>query len=96
MTWPLFIVHFTWYIFLLVINKMHFICLSLFIMFPLSPQAERLMKQIGVEGVSLTEYEMNIATHLVDPRSIKVTTDTFIKSPCASHYNVLYKRHMHC
>ncbi len=56
-------------------------------MFPLSPQAERLMKQIGVEDVSLTEYEMNIATHLVDPRSIKVTTDTFIKSP--------YKRHMH-
>uniref|UniRef100_A0A673H165 ATPase family AAA domain containing 1a n=1 Tax=Sinocyclocheilus rhinocerous TaxID=307959 RepID=A0A673H165_9TELE len=35
--------------------------------------AERLMKQIGVEGVSLTEYEMNIATHLVDPRSINVT-----------------------
>ncbi len=65
------------------------------IMFPLSPQAERLMKQIGVEDVSLTEYEMNIATHLVDPRSIKVTTDTFIKSPRASHYNTLYKRHMH-
>ncbi|XP_016300235.1 ATPase family AAA domain-containing protein 1-A-like [Sinocyclocheilus anshuiensis] len=37
-------------------------------------RAERLMKQIiNVEGVSLTEYEMNIATHLVDPRSIKVT-----------------------
>lgn len=37
-------------------------------------RAERLMKQIGVdEGVSLTEYEMNIATHLIDPRSIKVT-----------------------
>uniref|UniRef100_A0A8C2KSY7 Outer mitochondrial transmembrane helix translocase n=1 Tax=Cyprinus carpio TaxID=7962 RepID=A0A8C2KSY7_CYPCA len=36
-------------------------------------RAEQLMKQIGVEGVSLTEYEMNIATHLVDPRSIKVT-----------------------
>ncbi|XP_067262538.1 outer mitochondrial transmembrane helix translocase isoform X1 [Chanodichthys erythropterus] len=35
--------------------------------------AEQLMKQIGVEGVSLTEYEMNVATHLVDPRSIKVT-----------------------
>ncbi len=65
------------------------------IMFPLSPQAERLMKQIGVEDVSLTEYEMNIATHLVDPRSIKVNTDTFIKSPRASHYNALYKRHMH-
>ena len=25
------------------------------------------MKQIGVEGVKLTEYEMNIASHLVDP-----------------------------
>ncbi|KAL7836982.1 hypothetical protein AOLI_G00282660 [Acnodon oligacanthus] len=36
-------------------------------------RAERLMKQIGVEGVSLNEYEMNIATHLVDPRGMKVT-----------------------
>ncbi|TRZ01503.1 hypothetical protein DNTS_030365 [Danionella cerebrum] len=36
-------------------------------------RAEQLMKQIGIEGVSLTEYEMNIATHLVDPRAIKVT-----------------------
>ncbi|XP_056313440.1 outer mitochondrial transmembrane helix translocase [Danio aesculapii] len=36
-------------------------------------RAEQLMKQIGVDGVSLTEYEMNIATLLVDPRSIKVT-----------------------
>lgn len=44
------------------------------------PQAEQLMKQIGVEGVSLTEYELNIATHLVDPRSIKVTANTVIIS----------------
>ncbi|XP_056600768.1 outer mitochondrial transmembrane helix translocase isoform X1 [Triplophysa dalaica] len=36
-------------------------------------RAERLMKEIGIEGVTLTEYEMNIATHLIDPRSIKVT-----------------------
>ncbi|KAI4891099.1 hypothetical protein NFI96_017974 [Prochilodus magdalenae] len=36
-------------------------------------RAERLMKQMGVEGVTLNEYEMNIATHLVDPRSMKVT-----------------------
>ncbi|XP_030647823.1 outer mitochondrial transmembrane helix translocase [Chanos chanos] len=36
-------------------------------------RAEQLMKQIGVEGVSLTEYEMNIASHLVDPHSMKVT-----------------------
>ncbi|XP_072521374.1 outer mitochondrial transmembrane helix translocase [Salminus brasiliensis] len=36
-------------------------------------RAELLMKQIGVEGVSLNEYEMNIATHLVVPRSMKVT-----------------------
>ncbi|KAG7480702.1 hypothetical protein MATL_G00059060 [Megalops atlanticus] len=35
-------------------------------------RAEQLMKQIGVEGVKLTEYEMNIASHLVDPRSMKV------------------------
>uniref|UniRef100_A0A672LXV9 ATPase family AAA domain containing 1a n=1 Tax=Sinocyclocheilus grahami TaxID=75366 RepID=A0A672LXV9_SINGR len=37
-------------------------------------RAEQLMKNIGVEGVSLTEYEMNIATHLVDLRSINITT----------------------
>ncbi|KAL0979231.1 hypothetical protein UPYG_G00182450 [Umbra pygmaea] len=36
-------------------------------------RAEQLMKQIGVEGVKLTEYEMNIASHLVDPRSIRVS-----------------------
>ncbi|XP_036383839.1 ATPase family AAA domain-containing protein 1-A [Megalops cyprinoides] len=36
-------------------------------------RAEQLMKQIGVEGVKLTEYEMNIASHLVDPRGMKVT-----------------------
>ncbi|KAJ8263191.1 hypothetical protein COCON_G00156480 [Conger conger] len=36
-------------------------------------RAEQLLKQIGVEGVKLTEYEMNIASHLVDPRSMKVT-----------------------
>lgn len=35
-------------------------------------QAEQLMKSIGVEDVTLTEYEMNIASHLVDPRSMKV------------------------
>lgn len=31
-----------------------------------------MMKRIGVEGVKLTEYEMNIASHLVDPLSMKV------------------------
>lgn len=31
------------------------------------------MKRIGVEGVKLTEYEMNIASHLVDPQTMKVT-----------------------
>uniref|UniRef100_W5NE94 Outer mitochondrial transmembrane helix translocase n=1 Tax=Lepisosteus oculatus TaxID=7918 RepID=W5NE94_LEPOC len=36
-------------------------------------RAEQLMKQIGVEGIKLNEYEMNIASHLVDPRSMKVT-----------------------
>lgn len=39
----------------------------------LSVQAEQLMKRIGVEGVKLTEYEMNIASHLVDPQTMKVT-----------------------
>ncbi|KAF3696115.1 ATPase family AAA domain-containing protein 1-A [Channa argus] len=36
-------------------------------------RAERLMKRIGVEGVKLTEYEMNIACHLVDPQTMKVS-----------------------
>uniref|UniRef100_H3BAV6 Outer mitochondrial transmembrane helix translocase n=2 Tax=Latimeria chalumnae TaxID=7897 RepID=H3BAV6_LATCH len=36
-------------------------------------KAQQLMKKIGVEGINLTEYELNIALHLVDPRSIKVT-----------------------
>ncbi|XP_068460522.1 outer mitochondrial transmembrane helix translocase isoform X2 [Clinocottus analis] len=36
-------------------------------------RAEQLMKRIGVEGVKLTEYEMNIASQLVDPQTIKVT-----------------------
>lgn len=36
-------------------------------------RAEKLLKQLGVEGVTLNEYEMNIATQLVDPRSMKVT-----------------------
>ncbi|KAK3514689.1 hypothetical protein QTP70_027773, partial [Hemibagrus guttatus] len=35
--------------------------------------AERMMRRIGVEGVSLNEYEMNVASQLVDPRSMKVT-----------------------
>ncbi|KAM8887222.1 outer mitochondrial transmembrane helix translocase isoform 2-T3 [Spinachia spinachia] len=36
-------------------------------------RAEQLMKRIGVEGVKLTEYEMNIASHLVDPQAMTVT-----------------------
>ncbi|XP_064418182.1 outer mitochondrial transmembrane helix translocase [Latimeria chalumnae] len=36
-------------------------------------QAEKLMKQIGVKNVKLTEYEMSIAAHLVDPLSMQVT-----------------------
>lgn len=35
-------------------------------------RAEQMMRRIGVEGVSLNEYEMNIAAHLVDPHSMKV------------------------
>lgn len=46
----------------------------------LSLQAEQLMKRIGVEGVKLTEYEMNIASHLVDPQTMKVIL--LILSPC--------------
>ncbi|XP_078269273.1 outer mitochondrial transmembrane helix translocase [Rhinoraja longicauda] len=38
-------------------------------------QAERLMKQIGVKNVKLTEYEMSIAAHLVDPLNMQVTWD---------------------
>ncbi|CAI5651078.1 unnamed protein product [Oreochromis niloticus] len=36
-------------------------------------RAEQQMKRIGVEGVKLTEYEMNIASHLVDPQTMKVS-----------------------
>ncbi|RVE68612.1 hypothetical protein OJAV_G00093400 [Oryzias javanicus] len=36
-------------------------------------RAEQLMKRIGVEGIKLTDYELNIASHLVDPQSIKVS-----------------------
>ncbi|KAL3976203.1 nuclear receptor subfamily 5 group A member 2 [Sarotherodon galilaeus] len=36
-------------------------------------RAEQQMKRIGVEGVRLTEYEMNIASHLVDPQTMKVS-----------------------
>lgn len=35
-------------------------------------QAEKLMKQIGVKNVKLSEYEMSIAAHLVDPLSMQV------------------------
>ncbi|XP_048858540.1 outer mitochondrial transmembrane helix translocase [Brienomyrus brachyistius] len=36
-------------------------------------KAEQLMKQIGVEGIKLNEYEMNIVAHLMDTQCIKVT-----------------------
>ncbi|XP_076003695.1 outer mitochondrial transmembrane helix translocase [Genypterus blacodes] len=36
-------------------------------------KAEQLMKRIGVEGVKLTEYEMNIAALLVDPQTMKIS-----------------------
>ena len=35
-------------------------------------QAEELMKQIGVKNVKLSEYEMSIAAHLVDPLNMHV------------------------
>lgn len=44
------------------------------------PQAEKLMKQIGVKNVKLTEYEMSIAAHLVDPLSMHVRN-------CFPHYS---------
>ncbi|XP_058650145.1 outer mitochondrial transmembrane helix translocase-like [Onychostoma macrolepis] len=36
-------------------------------------QAEKLMRQIGVPKVKLSEYEMNIAAHLVDPLTMQIT-----------------------
>ncbi|XP_030768874.1 ATPase family AAA domain-containing protein 1-like isoform X2 [Rhinopithecus roxellana] len=36
-------------------------------------QAEKLMKEIGMKNVKLSEYEMNIAAHLVDPLNMHVT-----------------------
>uniref|UniRef100_A0A8C6LFL5 Outer mitochondrial transmembrane helix translocase n=1 Tax=Nothobranchius furzeri TaxID=105023 RepID=A0A8C6LFL5_NOTFU len=35
-------------------------------------QAEKLMRQIGVKNVKLSEYEMSIAAHLVDPLSMQI------------------------
>ncbi|XP_048379119.1 outer mitochondrial transmembrane helix translocase-like [Stegostoma tigrinum] len=37
-------------------------------------RAAQLMKQIGVEGIKLSEHELMIATHLVDPRTLKGVT----------------------
>ncbi|KAF7649828.1 hypothetical protein LDENG_00135400, partial [Lucifuga dentata] len=34
--------------------------------------AEKLMRQIGVKNVKLSEYEMSIAAHLVDPLSMQI------------------------
>uniref|UniRef100_A0A3B3UFN7 Outer mitochondrial transmembrane helix translocase n=1 Tax=Poecilia latipinna TaxID=48699 RepID=A0A3B3UFN7_9TELE len=36
-------------------------------------RAEEQMRRIGLEGITLTEYEMNIASLLVDPQTIKVS-----------------------
>ncbi|XP_043957923.1 outer mitochondrial transmembrane helix translocase isoform X1 [Gambusia affinis] len=36
-------------------------------------QAEKLMRRIGVENVKLSDYEMSIAAHLVDPLSMQIT-----------------------
>uniref|UniRef100_A0A2K5IGE8 AAA ATPase AAA+ lid domain-containing protein n=1 Tax=Colobus angolensis palliatus TaxID=336983 RepID=A0A2K5IGE8_COLAP len=36
-------------------------------------QAEKLMKEIGMKNVKLSEYEMSIAAHLVDPLNMHVT-----------------------
>ncbi len=35
-------------------------------------QAEKLMRKIGVQNVKLSEYEMSIAAHLVDPLTMQV------------------------
>lgn len=47
------------------------------------------MRQIGVKDVKLSEYEMSIAAHLVDPLSMQVaintqtkTHKTFKPAPC--------------
>ncbi|GCC35292.1 hypothetical protein chiPu_0013775 [Chiloscyllium punctatum] len=37
-------------------------------------KAAKLMKQIGVEGIKLSEHELTIASHLVDPRTLKGVT----------------------
>ncbi|XP_076856352.1 outer mitochondrial transmembrane helix translocase [Brachyhypopomus gauderio] len=36
-------------------------------------QAEKLMRKIGVKNVKLSEYEMSIAAHLVDPLTMQIT-----------------------
>ncbi|XP_042623378.1 outer mitochondrial transmembrane helix translocase-like [Cyprinus carpio] len=36
-------------------------------------QAEKLMQEIGVKKIKLSEYEMSIAPHLVDPLTMQIT-----------------------
>lgn len=51
-------------------------------------QAENLMKKIGVtNSAKLTEYELTIASHLVDPLSIQVhcNFDCIHIAQCTSH-----------
>lgn len=48
------------------------LCLSHTCLWFCLPQAEKLMRQIGVKNVKLSEYEMSIAAHLVDPLSMQV------------------------
>lgn len=36
------------------------------------------MRQIGVQNVKLSEYEMSIAAHLVDPLTMQVRNDVTV------------------
>lgn len=65
-------------------------CVSSAVVCVSSLQAEQLMKRIGVEGVKLTEYEMNIASHLVDPQTMKVTVVILIHDSWYWDYEVLW------
>ena len=66
-------------------------------------QAEKLMKQIGVQNVKLSEYEMSIAAHLVDPLTMQVREGIWLQCSVAlegKHMVNIFLQHLlgdtHC
>lgn len=49
------------------------------------------MKQIGVKNVKLSEYEMSIAAHLVDPLNMHVRIFNLKTTLCGGSMSVVLK-----